>query len=358
MSELTGARILVVDDEPELMQVLQEALTGQGCWVTGVLSAEAALAALPDGPYDLVLTDLMMPGVDGLELLRRAQQFDPFLVGIVMTGQGTLPTAIEALQIGAQDYLLKPFRLNTLLPTLTRALRLRRLRLENDRLQANLRDMNWRLNYLLHRLAPPAVADHLVAEGQLPSLEGQRRTATVLFADMRGYSAVAESLEPEAVLAVLNWHFALAGRSVAAHGGTIVQYAGDMLEAIFNGPEDQPDHAAQAVRAAQAIRAELARLRAEPAGIDAPAVAHFGFGVATGPLVVGYRGFDARFEYAVVGDVVNIAFRLSAAAHQDQILIGPGTQALVADRLAVRSVGPLAMKNRSQPIEAYEVLKD
>jgi PAS domain S-box-containing protein len=130
-----AARLLVVDDEAELMQVLCETLTAQGYDARGVTSGDEALATLRAGHFDLVLTDLMMPGLDGLQLLKAALDIDPDLVVILMTGQGTIQTAVEALKGGAFDYLLKPFKLHALVPVLTRGLEVRRLRAENLRLR-------------------------------------------------------------------------------------------------------------------------------------------------------------------------------------------------------------------------------
>jgi two-component system, cell cycle sensor histidine kinase and response regulator CckA len=128
-------KILVVDDEVELKNVLVEALTSQGYEATGFTAGENALAALRDETFDLLLTDLMMPGVDGIALIREAVQVDPNLICIMMTGQGTIQTAVDAMKMGAFDYVLKPFRLQTVLPVLTRAMNTRHLRLENVQLR-------------------------------------------------------------------------------------------------------------------------------------------------------------------------------------------------------------------------------
>jgi DNA-binding NtrC family response regulator len=128
-------RLLVVDDEVELMHALRDTLTAQGFAVVGVTSGADALAALRARPFDLLLSDLMMPGMDGIQLLKAALEIDPDLVGIIMTGQGSVPTAVEAMKIGAFDYLLKPFKLQAVLPVLTRALEVRRLRVDNRRLR-------------------------------------------------------------------------------------------------------------------------------------------------------------------------------------------------------------------------------
>jgi len=129
------ARVLIVDDEEALMTALCRTLDLEGYATTGFTSARQALAHLEQHEFDLLLTDLMMPEMDGIDLLRAAQQIDRDLVGIVMTGHGTIDTAVKALQAGALDYVVKPFRLDTLIPALTRALATRRLQAENFRLR-------------------------------------------------------------------------------------------------------------------------------------------------------------------------------------------------------------------------------
>jgi PAS domain S-box-containing protein len=131
----TVGRLLIVDDEPELMTALCDMLAERGFATDGCATAEEALTVLERDEFDLLLTDLMMPGMSGIELLRAASRIDPDLVGIVMTGQGTVQTAVEAMKLGAFDYILKPFKINVLLPTLSRALQVRRLRMENVQLR-------------------------------------------------------------------------------------------------------------------------------------------------------------------------------------------------------------------------------
>jgi DNA-binding NtrC family response regulator len=127
--------LLIVDDEVELMRALCESLSEQGFHTVGVTNAADALVELNKGDPDVLLSDLMMPETDGIVLLRQALELDPNLVGIIMTGQGTIPTAVEAMKSGAFDYVLKPFRIQQMLPVLDRAMQVRRLRLENVRLK-------------------------------------------------------------------------------------------------------------------------------------------------------------------------------------------------------------------------------
>lgn len=136
MTHPRTGRLLVVDDEVELMAALCDALRGEGFEPAGFADPAAALDALRGGDeFDLLLSDLMMPGTDGIQLLRQALQVDPALVGVIMTGQGSIPTAVEAMRAGAFDYLLKPFRLGQVLPVLDRAMEVRRLKVENTRLR-------------------------------------------------------------------------------------------------------------------------------------------------------------------------------------------------------------------------------
>ena len=140
MTEIQKTRLLIVDDEAAQAEALRETLQDHGYVAVACNSAEDGLAALRDESFDLLLTDLMMPGTDGIALLREALRHDPTLVGIIMTGAGTIPSAVEAMQSGALDYILKPFKLSAILPVLSRALAVRKLRLENAALERQIRE--------------------------------------------------------------------------------------------------------------------------------------------------------------------------------------------------------------------------
>jgi signal transduction histidine kinase len=134
-SELTQARLLVVDDEEPQMRALCSTLAGEGFTATGFTSPQSALNALRSERFELLLTDLQMPGLDGIALLAAAREIDSDLIGIVMTGHGTIDTAVKAMQAGALDYIQKPFKLKAILPVLRRGLEIRRLRTENVELR-------------------------------------------------------------------------------------------------------------------------------------------------------------------------------------------------------------------------------
>ncbi len=135
MCEALSPRILIVDDETALMQALCNTLPGHGYETVGVTNGQAALTALSKSKFDLLLADLMMPEMDGIALLETALKKDPNLVGVIMSGEGTIDSAIQAMKTGALDYILKPFKLSVILPVLSRALAVRRLRMENADLE-------------------------------------------------------------------------------------------------------------------------------------------------------------------------------------------------------------------------------
>ncbi|MCE9562842.1 MAG: sigma-54 dependent transcriptional regulator [Planctomycetes bacterium] len=141
-SPLRGS-LLVVDDEVELMRALCESLGEQGFVVRGLSNPALAPDALREGNFDILMSDLMMPGTDGIQLLRQSLEIDPNLVGIIMTGQGTIQTAVEAMKTGAFDYILKPFRIQNVLPILDRAMEVRRLRVENVRLRSIVKELTF-----------------------------------------------------------------------------------------------------------------------------------------------------------------------------------------------------------------------
>jgi signal transduction histidine kinase len=150
MSLSVTGKLLIVDDEPAQMRALSTTLESEGYVVAGFTSGKQALDHLRAQTFDLLLTDLTMPEMDGIEVLRAAQQIDPHIVGLVMTGHGSIESAVAAMKAGALDYILKPFTLRTMRPVLQRALTVRRLIGENLELRRS-EDMVRRLNTDLER---------------------------------------------------------------------------------------------------------------------------------------------------------------------------------------------------------------
>jgi class 3 adenylate cyclase len=206
----------------------------------------------------------------------------------------------------------------------------------------------------LKRFFPPQIIDQVMARGGAAELRRQRKLVTVVFADLRGFTAFSDSVEPEEVMATLAEYHGAVGSRIAEHAGTLERFAGDGFMVFFNDPVDQPDHAQRAVSLALAMRADVERLRHEwqrkGYRIDV------GIGIHTGYATCGFVGYEGRRDYAVIGNVTNLAARLSDAAAPGEILISARVQAEIADHHAVESAGELQLKGFHQVYHAYRVM--
>lgn len=207
------------------------------------------------------------------------------------------------------------------------------------------------LAYLLRHFVPGDVAQTLIDSRKLPALGPEDyRTVTVVFADMRNSTKMAEGKPPAVVLETLNTYLDLLGGAFTAHGGALIQYAGDLVMTTFNAPTDQPDHVERGLRAALAARDAIAAHNAASGSEIA-----FGFGVHTGEVVTGYLGSHQRYQYSVVGDATNVAFHLCALAQPQQVITSHTTRALAGPQWVARSLGATQLKRRREPVELFDV---
>lgn len=308
-------KILIVDDEPGILEVCGRALRSEGHEVSACGSGEAALARLPER-WDLIITDVTMPGqVDGNELLRRARAAGGTPIAM-MTANPTLSSSIAALQDGACDYLLKPFPLASLVDLVRRRAR-----------------------------GSAAVAAELIEPRRL-------RMATVLFADVRGFTSFAERVSPEEAALRLDELLACLIEAVHAEGGAINKFLGDGAMAVFGAPLPHAEPAAAAARAALRAREAVERL----GRLASREPLYFGFGINTGLVAAGCLGTNASSEYAVIGASVNLAARLEDAAGPGQILVGGETAALLDARFVLAAERALCLDGLRAPIRARELI--
>jgi len=208
---------------------------------------------------------------------------------------------------------------------------------------------------MLQHLVPKSVADAVIESKQPPKPGGNlRRETTILFADMRNFTPVAEKLEPEQAVDVLNAYMTVIIKVIRRHQGTIIQIVGDMVMATFNLPDELPDHANRAVIAALDIRESLEKYVAEGRSQDVPALG-FGIGVCTGTATAGYLGSEDRYRFSVVGDVTNIAFHLCSRAAAGQIILSHETLMHIDDRFLIKPLGLVNLKRRKLPLRVYEL---
>ncbi len=211
------------------------------------------------------------------------------------------------------------------------------------------------LSDMLRHLVPESVADAVIETKQPPKPGGNlRRETTILFADMRNFTPVAEKLEPEHAVDVLNAYMTVIIKVIRRHQGTIIQIVGDMVMATFNLPDELPDHANRAVIAALDIRESLEKYVAEERSQDVPALG-FGIGICTGTETAGYLGSADRYRFSVVGDVTNIAFHLCSRAAAGQIILSHETLMHIDDRFLIKPLGLVNLKRRKLPLRVYEL---
>ncbi len=368
-------RILIVDDEPANRDVLAARLASHGYQTLTAAGGEEALRIVRGESPDLVLLDVIMPGLDGLEVCRRlkADRSTAFLPIILVTARANSADVVAGLEAGGDEYLTKPVEPAALVARVQSMLRIKALhdtvqqqaaRLEtqaqqlaeaNAALQARVEQQVAELDRLgrLRRFLAPQVAELIVsAEGET-LLESHRREIAVLVSELRGFTAFAELTEPETVMGVLGEYHAALEALVHAFEGTLGHFAGDRLMVFFNDPLPCPAPAAQAVRMALAMRRRMAELTAawRRRGYELG----FRAGIDLGYATLGTIGFEGRFDYAAIGSVVNIAARLCERAQDGQILATQRAHATVDDLIKASPLGELMLEGLIKPVRVLAV---
>lgn len=352
---------LVVDDSRVNRLVLTRLLSGLG---VEVLEAEHGVEALellraPATAIDVVLLDVMMPELDGYETLAAMKADDAIrhIPVIMVSGVEEQESVVRCIELGATDYLTKPINPRILAARFNASLaskHLRDLELEYLEQQRLLTQTIERQKAELTRFLSPQIAALISsAEGE-QLLAGHRRQITVAFCDLRGFTAFAEQADPEELFGLLGEYHRMMGEAIIEHGGTLEHFAGDGVMIYFNDPVPQEDHVERAVRMAVAMREQFAPMSAEwhKRGYELG----FGVGIAVGYATLGRIGFEGRYDYGAIGNVVILASRLSSQAAANQILLSQRAAGMVEDVVEVESVGELEIKGLSRPVSASNVL--
>ena len=360
--------LLVVDDLPQNVRLLEAILAPRGYRVSSANSGREALATVAAESIDLVLLDILMPEMDGYAVCRalRAEPSTSFLPIVMITASGE-QEKLAAIEAGADDFIAKPFDQAELLARVKSLLRIKRyhdtietqaaeLAVWNRELEQRVAEQVESLERMsrLRRFLSPQLAELVLSSGDDSFLKSHRREITVVFCDLRGFTSFAETVEPEDVMAVLSEYHAALGDMVYRFDGTLERFIGDGLMVIFNDPLPCPDAPERAVRMALAMRGRVAELAAgwSRNGYDLD----FGVGIAQGHATLGRIGFEGRADYTAIGSVTNLAARLCAEAHGQQILVSQRVFAAIEDIVVADSVGELALRGFARPARAYNVV--
>lgn len=363
------ATVLVVDDMPANRKLLADVLSHTGYAVITAVSGEEALEKIDASRPDLVLLDIVMPGIDGYEVCRRirADSKTGILPVIMVTALEPTEERIKGLEAGADDFLTKPINQAELLARVRSLLRIKSLYDTVQTQAAELGELNTGLEKRvqeqvgqLQRLAQlkrffaPQLAE-LIVGGELDDpLTTRRREVTVVLVDLRGFTSLADTSEPEEVMAILRSYHQEMGAAIEKHGGTLEQLTGNTMMVVFNDPVMVDDPAARGVRMALEMQQRFSQLMGDwrKRGHDIA----LGIGIAHGYATIGAIGYEATKGYGVIGRVTNLADRLCTEALPGQILVTAPVYALVDDLVETTDAPQVNMEGFARPVSVYSVV--
>lgn len=333
-----GRRVMVVDDSELACNLVQEGLGAQGIEVATFTDPYLALEQVDLVQPDLVLTDLDMPGLDGAELCRRLKDGPRGeLPVIILTANDADTQRVAGLRAGADDYVSKGASMDELAARVQSVLRRTQ---ETERVRR-----------LFARYTSDAVVEEVLRTGDLV-LTGERREVTVLFADLRNFTSLAEAQAPEDVMRLLNELLGRLADAVLEWGGTLDKFLGDGLMAIWGAPVRREDDAEAAVSAALRMQ-QLVKER--NAAYPADQAVELGIGINGGVVIAGSLGNARRTEYTVIGDPVNVASRLCALAAGGEILVGESTAGRLSHLGSLEPLPPARVKGKARPVPLFRV---
>ncbi|HYC35662.1 MAG TPA: response regulator [Usitatibacter sp.] len=361
-------RVLVVDDNPQNVKLLAQLLRGEYEVVTANSGAEALDQLVSQSP-DLVLLDVVMPSMSGYEVCReiRARPGMALLPVVMVTALDPAAERVKGIEAGADDFLTKPINAQEVLARVRSLLRIRALHQEVEEQTRRLAEWNAKLEQRvqeqvgeiermgrLKRFLSPRVAELIVAGELDDPMATRRKEVTIVFTDLRGFTAFSETAAPEDVLSALRQYHGEIGRLVGKYDGTVEHFAGDGVMLIFNDPAPLPDPAMSAVRTALELRYAFGALQEgwRRLGYELG----LGIGIAQGFATIGTIGFPGRWDYGTVGAVNNLAARLCAHAKPGEVLVSKRVMGRLEGRVDAESVRELELKGINGPVSAYNVL--
>jgi adenylate cyclase len=361
--------ILVVDDNEGNREMLSRRLARQGYAVASAEGGRQALALVKSRAFDLVLLDVMMPEMDGYEVLRqlKADATVRDIPVLMISALDEMDSVVRCIQLGAEDYLPKPFDPVLLQARIGACLEKKRLRDQEVRHLHELAEWNRTLEQRvqeqvtqverlgrLKRFFSPQLAEMIVTGGADDPLKTHRREVTVVFLDLRGFTAFAETAEPEEVMGVLREYHAAMGTLILEHEGTLERFTGDGMMIFFNDPVPVDNPAERAVRMAVVMREHVAELSRgwRRRGHDLA----LGVGISQGYATIGAIGFEGRWDYGAIGTVTNLSARLCGEAKGGQILVSSRVANAVEDMVETEEVGALTLKGLLKPVPTFNVL--
>ena len=356
-------KILIVDDEPFNLDLLEQELTDQGYVIERANDGAEALEKVPSFLPDLILLDYMMPKMNGIEVVKQLKQDERYkgIPVILLTAKASQEDKVKGLDAGADDYVVKPFDSFELLARVRSMMRIKQMQDSLEEWNRGLTDkVTQQVGQIermgrLKRYLSPQIAETILKSEDENLFKSHRREITVVFLDLRGFTAFSDSAEPEEIMELLRIYHAEMGKLIFEFQGTLERFAGDGIMVFFNDPIPCENHTEKAARMALGMRAKARELRTGwlKKGYDLD----LGVGLAAGYATLGNIGFEGRMDYGAVGNVTNLASRLCDEAKGGQILTNQKTFSKIEELFEAEPLEELELKGFSRPVAAFNIIK-
>lgn len=353
------ATVLAVDDSADNRELLGRYLAREGHTVLAASSGAEALQLLQEEAVDVVLLDLIMPGMDGSEVLKHIKENSAWraIPVIVISGRQDMDGIISCIEAGADDYLFKPFNQVLLQARITAGLERKRWHDREEQYREQLERNEQFIRATFGRYVSDEVVANLLEKPEGLKLGGDLREVTILMSDIRAFSTICERLPPDQVMKMLNNYLGTMSEIIMDHQGTIDEFIGDAILAIFGAPTSRPDDAQRAVRCALDMQQAMNDLNRDNREAGLPEIS-MGIGINTGAVIAGNIGSEKRSKYGVVGHQVNLTARIESQTAGGEVLISETTRDKLNQAFTLGEQKQVRVKGIKEPVSIYQVLND
>jgi class 3 adenylate cyclase len=350
--------ILAVDDLPENRDLVSRLLSKVGHTVITAESGEEALELLETMGVDVVLLDLMMPGISGSEVLQRLKEDDRLRATpvIMISGRQDMDQIVACIEAGADDYLLKPFNPVLLQARISAGIERKRWYDREDQYREQLERRERFIRATFGRYLSDEIVEEILESPEGLDLGGDLREVTIMMSDIRGFTTHVEHLPPQQVVQLLNRYLGRMTDIILEYGGTIDEFLGDAVLAVFGAPKKQPDDTERALRCALAMQAAMGDINLANLDDGLPEL-DMAIALNTGSVVAGNIGSERRSKYGFVGHAMNVTSRIEDAAGRGEVLISDSTRDKLPDALVVGDRRELSAKGMEEALVVYPLLE-
>jgi class 3 adenylate cyclase len=349
--------ILAVDDLQENRELVARYLSRSGHMVVTAANGEEALRTLEQADVDVVLLDLAMPGMDGREVLRRIKEHPDWRATpvIVISGRQDMDGIIECIEAGADDYLFKPFNPVLLQARIKAGIERKRWHDREELYRQQLERNEKFIRATFGRYLSDEIVTDILERPEGLELGGDLREVTIMMSDIRGFTTLSERLEPNQVVTLINRYLGAMTDIIMAHQGTIDEFIGDAILAVFGAPNTRDDDADRAVQCALAMQAAMAGINAQNRTEGLPEI-ETGIALNTGDVIAGNIGSERRSKYGFVGHPMNVTSRIEDLTAGGEILVSDSTLKSLSGRYRVGRCQELNVKGIDQSIVVHQIL--